>query len=110
MAELAREAAQEGDHSGQAFWRMAGAQVLVRRGATDEAIALAREATAIISETQELLTLPDLLLRRADVLRLAGRPDEAADTLREAIELYERKGALAGVRQAEERLAALVAP
>ena len=110
FAELAREAAQEGDHSGQAFWRMAVAQVLVRRGATDEAIALAREATAIISETQELLTLPDLLLRRADVLRLAGRPDEAADTLREAIELYERKGALAGVRQAEERLAALVAP
>ncbi len=104
---LAREAAQAGDRSGQAHSRMAAAQLLVRRGSVDEAVSLAQESISIMAETQELLTLPALLLHQADVLQLADLQSDATNALREAINLFERKGALAGVRQAKERLTAM---
>ena len=43
------------------------------------------------------------------MLELAGREAEAAAALREAIELWELKGAAAEVRRAQERLAAVEA-
>jgi tetratricopeptide (TPR) repeat protein len=104
---LAREAAQGGDQSGQAFCRIAAAQLLVRRGAIDEAVGLAQESMSIMAETQELLNLPDLLLRQAEVFQLAGLEGDATAALRQAIELFERKGAKAGVRQAKALLAAV---
>jgi predicted amidophosphoribosyltransferase len=45
----------------------------------------------------------------ADVLDLAGLRGEAAGALRDAIELWELKGASAEVRLAEQRLTALEA-
>jgi ATP/maltotriose-dependent transcriptional regulator MalT len=104
---LAGEALQSGDRSGEAFCRMAEAQLLVRRGATDEAVALARQSASILEETQEFLTVPDLLMRQAEVFRIAGLGGEARSALQKAIELYERKGALAGARQAGEQLGAV---
>jgi hypothetical protein len=41
------------------------------------------------------------------VLQLAGREEDAAASLREAIELFERKGSLAEVSRARERLTML---
>jgi tetratricopeptide (TPR) repeat protein len=108
-AEIAREAAQTGDVSGEAFWRMATARVLVRRGRIEEAVDLALESVELIGGTEELLTWPELLVSQADVLALAGRGADAAAALRDAIALWARKGALAEVRRAEERLAALEA-
>jgi class 3 adenylate cyclase/tetratricopeptide (TPR) repeat protein len=106
-ANVAREAAQENDPSGQAHWRLVAARVLVRRGATEEAVRLANEGIAIISRTEELVTLPDLLLSQADVLELAGRDDEAEAAVREALDSAARKGAVVDERRARERLAAL---
>jgi tetratricopeptide (TPR) repeat protein len=106
-AHLARDTAMEDDASAQAWWRMVTAQVLARRGDVDEAVRLAEESKAILEETQELMTLPDLVLGHADVLRLAGRSEEAAEALERAIELFERKGALAELRRTRELLATI---
>jgi nanoRNase/pAp phosphatase (c-di-AMP/oligoRNAs hydrolase) len=43
----------------------------------------------------------------AEVLRLAGRNDEAATALESAIELFNRKGNIVSARRAGELLAAL---
>jgi class 3 adenylate cyclase/tetratricopeptide (TPR) repeat protein len=107
--QVAREAAQTGDVSGGAFWRMAAARLLARRGRTDEALTLAFESITLMAGTEELLTRPWLLVRQAEVLELAGREAEAAAALREAIDLWELKGALAEVRGARERLGAVEA-
>jgi class 3 adenylate cyclase/tetratricopeptide (TPR) repeat protein len=101
---LARDEAHEADASAVALSRMAAARLLVRTGAVDDAVRLAQEAIAAVSGTQELFTLSTLLLDAAEVLQLAGHPDEAIAALREAIRVSERKGATALVRRANERL------
>ena len=108
-ARVAREAAQEGDASGHAFWRIASALVLVRRGAQEEAVGLAREAIALMADTTEALTLPWLLQREAEVLQLAGHDAEAAAALRKAIAVASQKGALAEVALAEQQLRTIAA-
>ena len=109
FVQVARDGAQTGDVSGQAFWRMAAARLLARQGDTDEAVRLAHESTSMMAETGELMRRPELLVREAEVLELAGREADAAAALREAIELWELKGAAAEVRRTQERLAAVEA-
>ena len=46
----------------------------------------------MLAATESCSTRPELLLRQAEVLELAGRDADAAAALREAIELWERKG------------------
>jgi class 3 adenylate cyclase/tetratricopeptide (TPR) repeat protein len=104
---VAQEAAQEGETTGQAFWRMAAAQLLARRGEAEEAVRLAEDAVSAMAETDELLNRPAVLRRQAEVLELVGRSAEAASTLQQAIDLFERKGAAAEVRLVRDRLAAL---
>jgi tetratricopeptide (TPR) repeat protein len=106
-ADLARDTAPAEDASGQGWWRMVTAKVLARRGDVDEAIRLAEESISILEGTDELMTLPDLMLGQADVLRLAGRTNEAAEAFERAIELFEQKGALAEVRRTSELLATI---
>jgi class 3 adenylate cyclase/tetratricopeptide (TPR) repeat protein len=108
-ADLARDTAPAEDASGQGWWRMVTAQVLARRGDVDEAMRLAEESISILEGTDELLTLPDLMLGQAEVLRLAGRPNDAAEALERAIELFEQKGALAEAHRARELLATMEA-
>jgi hypothetical protein len=48
-----------------------------------------------------------LLLDAAEVLQLAGRQDDEAAVLREAVRVSERKGATVLVRRARERLSQL---
>ena len=107
FADLARDTAPPEDASGQAWWRMVTAEVLARRGDVDEAVQLAEESTAILEGTDELLTLPDLVLRQGEVLRLAGRTDEANAALKRAVEVSERKGAVVEARRARELLASI---
>jgi hypothetical protein len=52
--------------------------------------------------TDMLSTRGDALRDLADVLMLAGRPDEALGALDEAAALYERKGNLASLRRVRE--------
>jgi len=48
-----------------------------------------------------------LLLDTAEVLQLAGRQEDEAAVLREAVRVSEQKGASVHVRRANERLAQL---
>jgi class 3 adenylate cyclase/tetratricopeptide (TPR) repeat protein len=91
----------------QMLWRQARAKVLARRGDTDEAERLAREAVAIGAGAQMPDSLGDAQLDLAEVLRLAGKTDEAKAAFRAALDLYERKGNLAMAERTGARLSEL---
>jgi len=101
---LARDEAHASDSSAQALWRIAAARLLVRRGATEDAVTLTGESVAALRETQELFTLSHLLIDVGEVLQLAGRPDDATEALRDAVRVSQQKGATALVRLANARL------
>jgi len=69
--------------------------VLADRDQLSEAETLAREAVSVIDQAQHIKSRGDARMSRAYVLRRAGRAQEAASVLREALELYERKGDVA---------------
>ena len=64
-----------------------------------EAERLGREAVASFDGTDFIDQEADAHWDLADVLRLAGRDPEAAEELRAALELYERKGHLVGAEK-----------
>ena len=88
------------DLDARALWMPVRAKIMASHGGFDAAESLACDAV-------ELSEASDALNRRAkvhrdfgDVLRLAGRPAQAAEALGRAIELYEQKGNLVGAAQA----------
>jgi predicted ATPase/class 3 adenylate cyclase len=85
-------AAAPGDLLSQVLWRSARAKVVARRGAIEEAEALAREAVGIAEGTDLLNTQGDAFSDLAEVIALAGRREEALTALEEAATRYERKG------------------
>jgi class 3 adenylate cyclase/tetratricopeptide (TPR) repeat protein len=93
--ELTRESeelAGEDDITAQVPWRGARAKVLARRGATEEAVRIAREGVAIAERTDWLNLRGDARMDLAEVLRLMGREDESRQNIQLAIELFEQKG------------------
>jgi len=97
----------EHDVSTQMLWRQAQALVELSRGEHAEAELLAREAVALGERTDRLNLHADALCDLADVMSAAGRHDEAAAALRQALERYERKKNLAMVAQVQPRLEAV---
>jgi tetratricopeptide (TPR) repeat protein len=71
------------------------ALVRAHQGRAEEAEALAREAAAAFEGTDFLIFHGQTLVSLAGVLNLLGRADEATRVAEEAIELFERKGAVA---------------
>jgi tetratricopeptide (TPR) repeat protein len=76
----------------QVIWRGVSAKILARQGRIDEAEALAHEAVRLATQTDLLNRRGDALLDLAEVLSLGGRPADAEAAVREALELYARKG------------------
>ncbi|MDQ3875787.1 MAG: tetratricopeptide repeat protein, partial [Actinomycetota bacterium] len=107
--ELAEANAIEDDISAAFSWRSVRAKVLARRGAHDDAEALARQALALVEETDALNQHAKVLLDLAEVLRLAGRAEAAASCLDSALDLYRRKGNVVGARRTQALLGALAA-
>jgi class 3 adenylate cyclase/tetratricopeptide (TPR) repeat protein len=105
--EVAAAKGSDDDRATQALWRSARAKVLARDGDVDKALRLAREAVAIIAETDWLNLRGDALLDLAEVLDLAEKPDEAAPRIAEALHLYEQKGNIVAAAKARELLAEL---
>jgi len=64
---------------------------------------------AIIEGTDNLSGSGDMRADLAEVLRLAGKPEEAAAELAIAIERFDRKGNLVLAERARDRLSALLA-
>ena len=93
FGKVARETSSSDDVISQAGGRAVQARVLARRGDKQGAEELAREAVAIISQTDYLDQHAGALVHLATVLQEAGKPDEAIASAREAMALYDRKGA-----------------
>jgi tetratricopeptide (TPR) repeat protein len=91
----------------QMLWREVRAKVLGRRGEHAEAERLAREAVAIGEETEVLNAQGDTYADLAEVLLLAGRPEEAAEAFEQALARYERKGNIVMAARTSDRLEAL---
>ena len=89
------------------FWRQVQALVLAHRGQHAEADRHAREAVARVEQTDSLTFQGDAWCDLAEVLAAAGREEDAAAALREALDRYERKQNIPMARQVRERLAAL---
>ncbi len=104
LAQLGRRLCDEHDVATQGLWRQVAALVHASRGEHVIAERLAREATAIIENTDALNLQGDALCDLAEVLAAAGRTGEAADALEQALERYERKKNLAMVAQVRPRL------
>ncbi len=83
------------------------ARVHARRGDFVEAERLGREAVGSFDGTDYIDQIADGHADLADVLRLAGRGDDATLELGIALELYERKGHLVGANRTRKRLTEL---
>jgi tetratricopeptide (TPR) repeat protein len=91
-AEVGERASAPEDADAQVGWRRVQAKLLARRGDVLAAERLAREATGLAARTDYLDLHARALADLAEVLRLAGRKEESAVALKEAIRLHERKG------------------
>jgi Flp pilus assembly protein TadD len=76
------------------------AKILARRGRFDDGVRLAREAVAMIAASDCLDYQGIAAMDLADVLRSAGRTDEANVAARQALDAFERKGNLVSASRA----------
>jgi class 3 adenylate cyclase/tetratricopeptide (TPR) repeat protein len=106
-AARAAELGAEEDAVTQMLWRQARARVLASRGEYAEAIRLAREALDVAETTEDLNSTAEAYADLGEVLTLAGRPQEAADTLEQALVRFETKENLVMAGRTRERLATL---
>jgi class 3 adenylate cyclase/tetratricopeptide (TPR) repeat protein len=86
----------QADASEQDIWRSIGggavALVLAQRGEYERAETLAREMVALLEPTDGLDLRGGTLADLAEVLRAAGREEEAVEAAGRALELFEEKG------------------
>jgi tetratricopeptide (TPR) repeat protein len=108
-AARAAELGAEEDAITQMLWRQATARVLAKRGEHEEAERLAREAVAVGETTEDLNSRAESWADLGEVLTLAGRPQEAAEALEQALVRFEAKENLVMAGRVLERLAALEA-
>jgi class 3 adenylate cyclase/predicted ATPase len=88
----------------QIAWRRVKAKLLAQRGEFENAERLAREAVELAERTDFIGDHGRALENLAEVLRRAGRPQEARTELDHAIRLYEQKGDLDAAVKAHELL------
>jgi class 3 adenylate cyclase len=109
MARRGHAVAEEHDIGAQAFWRQVQARVSASRRQHAEAYRLAREAVEMLEQTDGLQAQGDALCDLAEVLDAAGRHDEAAAALHQALERYDRKRLSPLAARLRDQLAALQA-
>jgi DNA-binding SARP family transcriptional activator len=80
------------DLDAQSSWRVVAAKLGARKGEHKEADALSRAAIDIADSTDALNDRAGTQFARAEVLRLAGREEEAAKAATAALRLFEAKG------------------
>jgi class 3 adenylate cyclase/tetratricopeptide (TPR) repeat protein len=89
------------DLAAQPAWRSVRAKVLARRDSHGQAHRLARAALRLVEDTDALNQKAKISLDLAEVMRLAGRNEEAAHYVDEALRLYDMKGNIAGREAAQ---------
>ena len=100
LSEECEQLAEGGDVFSRVLWRSVRARVLADRGRTADAEQLSREAVTLADETDSLALQADARLGLTHVLRSLGRRGPAERTFAEAIDLYQRKGAVAAIARA----------
>ena len=106
-AEKGRKLGAEDDLATQMHYRRVEAKVLARRGETERAEELARDAVAIVEGTDMLDAQGDAWLDLGVVLELIGKVDEAAAALEAAAGRFERKENLLMLGRTRARLETL---
>jgi predicted ATPase/class 3 adenylate cyclase len=107
FSRASEEAAATDDVQSQVLWRTARAKVCARRGEGQHAESIAREALQLADRTDLVNTQADVLLDLAEVLRLAGRVDEALAAAEESERRYREKGNLSSLARAHQTAAEL---
>jgi tetratricopeptide (TPR) repeat protein len=97
---ISQEVAADEDTSAQVICLGLSARILADRGRHAEAVDLAFSAVALAEQTDQLSPHADALLELAQALAASGRTFEAHDAAAQALELYQRKGNLPGIREA----------
>jgi tetratricopeptide (TPR) repeat protein len=92
LIELVIQWAMADDLDPQIGWRRIQAKLLAGRGDFENAERLAREAIELAARTDFLEVHARALADFAEVLRLAGRPQESLAELEHALRLHEQKG------------------
>ena len=109
FADLSLELASTDDIASQARGRAVKARLLAARGNHVAAQNLAREAVELSEQTDDLYMHGQVLIALAEILRIAGRNDEAIPVLDAAVEVSERKGNAVTAGRARSQLADLQA-
>ena len=108
FAGICEESAASDDTYSQILWRSGRARTLARRGESERAETLAREAVRLSLRTDFIAMQADAKMDLSDVLQAIGRPDESVPVVGDAISLYRRKGIVPMVARAEAALQELV--
>jgi DNA-binding SARP family transcriptional activator len=88
----------------QVIWRTASTQALAGLGRLDQAVRLGREAVTIAGTTDALNLHGDALMGLANACRHAHQRKEAAESARQALDRYVRKGNVVSAQKAETLL------
>jgi tetratricopeptide (TPR) repeat protein len=110
LTQASKESAGPDDVYSQVIWRSVRAKCLARRDRIPEAMKLADECLALLTATDSLDLHRHALMSRAEVLRLAGRTEDAEAAVHEAIRIAEEKENVAGVKLGRDALRALAEP
>jgi hypothetical protein len=104
LCAVAERSAADDDLAAQIGWRAARARLLARLGRAGEAAALAEEAVRIAARTDFLTVHAEALTDLGAVLRMQGRSEDSRRAMREATELYRRKGDVVSLARWEDDL------
>jgi class 3 adenylate cyclase/tetratricopeptide (TPR) repeat protein len=107
LARRARGLAGDDNPGGSYGWRQVQALILAHRGEHAEAERLAGDAVASVEQTDSLTQQGDAWCDLAEVLAAAGREEEEAEALAQALDRYERKQNIPLAHQVRERLGLL---
>jgi tetratricopeptide (TPR) repeat protein len=107
---LARESAGSDDLDAAFGWRYVRTKVLARMGFVDEGEQLGREAVDLVARTDALNRRGDSLLALGETLHLQGSEDEALESIRGALRVYEQKGNVVSAERARAMLLAGAVP
>jgi tetratricopeptide (TPR) repeat protein len=108
-AELAEALSADEDLMNFAMTHAVRARLALHDGDSEAAERWARSAVELAFRTDFYRTRGEALTDLGDVLEALGQPDEAADALRRARAVYERKGHRPGVAAASARIEELAA-
>lgn len=107
LSELSERDAGEDDVQAQVLWRAVRAKLLAREGRLGRAEALARAAVGLAEQTEFVLVHANACRDLGEVLKLAGRPNDARPALEGALYLYRLKGDRVSAKRMRAALAEL---